>query len=265
MRSLLASLTARIDRSATAWRVRPAVARMIFWLPIAGALLLIPLRVFAEPAYRFILAEDGPVETVGFLCFAIATVAAGASAARLARGGATAAAILLGLGAVGLVFVTGEEIAWGQRMFGIVTPERLAAVNKQNELTLHNISVVQYPLTFAMLLVGAWGAAMSLLVAAPCPSHEEPRIVSLIIPPFFDSGAFAVTFVYRLMRYTVWRPSGFSVTKYAEWIEMSLGFGICVFLLLVYRRLARPRPERPLTAMAALGLQAAVVRSEEPR
>ena len=265
MRSLLTVLTARIDRSATAWRVRPGVARMVFWLPIAGALLLIPLRVFAEPAYRFILAEDGPVETVGFLCFAIATVAAGASAARLARGGATAAAILLGLGAVGLVFITGEEIAWGQRMFGIVTPESLAAVNKQNELTLHNISAIQHALTFAMLLVGAWGAAMPLLIAAPCPSLEEPGITSLIIPPFFASGAFALTFVYRLVRYTVWRPSGFSITKYAEWIEMSLGFGICVFLLLVYRRLAHARSERPLAAMAAFGLQREAARSKESR
>jgi hypothetical protein len=36
----------------------------------------------------------------------------------------------------------GEEISWGQRIFGVATPEAVARINLQNELTIHNIGAV---------------------------------------------------------------------------------------------------------------------------
>jgi hypothetical protein len=50
--------------------------------------------------------------------------------------------IYLGL-ALLFFFGAGEEISWGQRMFGFKTPEPLAQVNKQDELNLHNLSVLE--------------------------------------------------------------------------------------------------------------------------
>jgi hypothetical protein len=41
--------------------------------------------------------------------------------------------------AVLMFLVGGEEISWGQRLFGIVTPESLSAVNVQDEFNIHNI------------------------------------------------------------------------------------------------------------------------------
>jgi len=40
-------------------------------------------------------------------------------------------------------FGAGEEISWGQRIFGFKTPQELAQVNKQDELNLHNLSVLE--------------------------------------------------------------------------------------------------------------------------
>lgn len=40
-------------------------------------------------------------------------------------------------------FGAGEEISWGQRIFGFKTPESLAQVNKQDELNLHNLTVME--------------------------------------------------------------------------------------------------------------------------
>lgn len=40
-----------------------------------------------------------------------------------------------------LLFGMGEEISWGQRVFGIETPEFLAEVNAQKETNLHNLVV----------------------------------------------------------------------------------------------------------------------------
>lgn len=41
--------------------------------------------------------------------------------------------------AVLMFLVGGEEISWGQRLFGIGTPESLGAVNVQDEFNIHNI------------------------------------------------------------------------------------------------------------------------------
>ncbi|HSB00247.1 MAG TPA: hypothetical protein VLE49_06325 [Anaerolineales bacterium] len=40
-------------------------------------------------------------------------------------------------------FGAGEEISWGQRIFGFKTPDALAQVNKQDELNLHNLTVME--------------------------------------------------------------------------------------------------------------------------
>jgi len=40
-------------------------------------------------------------------------------------------------------FGAGEEISWGQRIFGFKTPEALAQVNKQDELNLHNLAIME--------------------------------------------------------------------------------------------------------------------------
>ncbi len=46
------------------------------------------------------------------------------------------------LGGVLMVFVAGEEISWGQRIFGFATPDFLASVNSQNEFNVHNIKAL---------------------------------------------------------------------------------------------------------------------------
>ena len=50
--------------------------------------------------------------------------------------------VYLGL-ALLFFFGAGEEISWGQRIFGFKTPESLVQVNKQDELNLHNLSVLE--------------------------------------------------------------------------------------------------------------------------
>ena len=46
------------------------------------------------------------------------------------------------LGGIVLVFVTGEEISWGQRIFGFATPDFLIGVNRQYEFNVHNINIL---------------------------------------------------------------------------------------------------------------------------
>ena len=58
--------------------------------------------------------------------------------------------IYFGLVAGGLFFIVGEEMSWGQHIFGWETPEPLAEVNAQNETTLHNLDFFQSPQDFLL-------------------------------------------------------------------------------------------------------------------
>lgn len=39
------------------------------------------------------------------------------------------------------IFCSGEEISWGQRIFGIETPQSIQKINIQGEINLHNLSI----------------------------------------------------------------------------------------------------------------------------
>ncbi len=44
------------------------------------------------------------------------------------------------LGGMAMLFIAGEEISWGQRIFGFATPDFLLPLNRQQEFNVHNIS-----------------------------------------------------------------------------------------------------------------------------
>lgn len=66
--------------------------------------------------------------------------------------------LILGLG---LLFITGEEISWGQRILGLSSPEVIKVNNAQGETTIHNINGLQdlqpiIYLAFSAYLSFAW-------------------------------------------------------------------------------------------------------------
>jgi hypothetical protein len=241
--------------------VSATLARAVFWIPLLGAIALIPTRVFADPVYRYLLAEDGPIEWLSFACFAIAALAAALSASRFAKSGDSVLALACGIGTVALAFVAGEEISWGQRIFGFSTPDELLSVNKQGELTLHNVATVQHVMHAAMLLVGAWGTLMPVLAPAAWRGSRLGALLDLFVPPFFLVGSFGLVFAYRLLRYTIWIPSGYSITRYAEWVELCVAFGACTFLVLICRNVGRRTGDLPLAEGSVVADECAPLRA----
>ena len=73
--------------------------------------------------------------------------------------------LLLCLYAAGCFFFAGEEISWGQRIFGFRTEtisEMIASTNKQDEFNLHNIPAFQRVRIIADVFCGLWGIAIPL-------------------------------------------------------------------------------------------------------
>ena len=85
---------------------------------------------------------------------------------------------------LGAFFVAGEEISWGQRIFGLSTPELLRQHNTQGELTLHNldafIDIFGYGHFIAARLIIGW-LLLSLVVAVGFPRHRD-KIQQMGVP-----------------------------------------------------------------------------------
>jgi len=211
-----------------------------FWFPLVAS-VLIALSRFKKPIYKFILHEDGPVESATFVFFILAVVVGLAVTWTRLKSGHRWQALLFLLFAFAMIFAAGEEISWGQRIFHLSIPEQLAEINKQDELTLHNIGSTLRVMNLVLLLGGAAGASAFLLNQQWRVERYLADVDFLIVPPFFVASWFFVVFAYRLFRLVVWRKSGFTITKYAEWTELCFAFALFTFGWMVYRHFVPDR------------------------
>lgn len=141
---------------------RPLVR--LWWMTTAVCALGVAL---AGPEWmpRGWTREDGPVEYAGFAAFLGASVLAFVAASRIRRAHRLAFAAAV-LGAV-LVVAAGEEISWGQRLFGTETPAVLVDGNRQDELNLHNIDGLQQKAIIAQFAVAGAGVMVAWFVRRP--------------------------------------------------------------------------------------------------
>ena len=82
--------------------------------------------------------------------------------------------------AVGLFFGAGEEISWGQRIFGIESSEFFSENNAQQETNLHNMVVGDVKLNkliFSNLMSIAFGIYFLVL---PILWNKSPKLKSLL-------------------------------------------------------------------------------------
>ena len=245
-----------IAASAEEWGISPRVAWIIACLPIVGAFAVF-MTYFNRPLYRFVTTDDGPIEWSQFICYALACVAgAGIAYKRFKAGHPWQALLFLGF-AFANFFIAGEEIAWGQRIFGLQTPDELKAINHQGEITVHNIQIVQDAFNFVLFLAGVYGSVAYFANQKLRIERYGDQANYLFVPPLFLVPSFLVVFGYKFIRYTVVRKPGFIVTKFGEWPELCLAFGFFVFAWLNYRRLAIKTAPMPVIQEATLGDKAA--------
>ncbi len=222
-----------VERDARDWGVGPRAAWATLATPfvvLAGAVALLAVR----PVWLALTAEDGPLEWVQFLVV-VAIVGATAGLGLTGwRHGLRVWGILYALVSLGALFVAIEEISWGQRIVGLVTPAELEEINRQGETNVHNIPLVQNLFGLAELVVAAYAVVASMIVAMRRPAIPH---LYLAVPPVLLAGLFLVPAVYRLARYTVVPEAGQTLNRIAEVAELMLYAAILAFVLLALRRL----------------------------
>lgn len=123
--------------------VRIAVAISVTCILSSSLLILLPLEAFTH-----LTDEDSWIENIGAISYLVATISFMATfimskgqGNRFAGRETSRNLVFLGLGL--LFFVAfAEEISWGQRIFGVETPEFLKEHNAQGETNLHNLSML---------------------------------------------------------------------------------------------------------------------------
>jgi len=203
------------------WGLSKRRSATLLAIPFAGAALL-GLAALVPALYDALVREDSLLEWVQVASYVAAFVFAGRSALRLY--GWVAAAF--GVFALGCLLAAGEEVSWGQRLFGLDTPEGLEAPNNQEELNVHDVVEVQGKLNLAVALASMYGLTAAWLV----------RRRVLLAPPIALGGAFLTMLAYAAARAAFFRHPGHAVAKYSEWPETCFAGALAVFALLVWRR-----------------------------
>lgn len=222
-----------------AWGVSDRAATVAYVLPLAGLVAVVASRADAG-LFRLLTREDSLLEWLQVVCFLAAAVFGAALAARLWRERARWPALAYVAFAAACVFIAGEEIAWGQRIFGIETPEALERVNEQGEVTLHNVEGVLVFFNAGMLLVGLAGTVLPWL--APRVEALRERPWRLFVPPRFLTTAFFVMFAYKAIRFTVLDESRYTIVKIGEWAELCVAAGLAAMAWFIWRCDGRDQP-----------------------
>ena len=121
-------------------RVESRGVPVFFWglIPAAFIINQILLEIFTPPQYlKPMHTEGGPHEALQFIIVAVCMPLAAYMAFKVKD---VYLKLWLALCALGCFYIAGEEISWGQHIFGWTTPEFWSAVNDQNETNLHNTS-----------------------------------------------------------------------------------------------------------------------------
>ena len=158
-------------------------------------------------SYRDAMQEDRLVEWLSVFTYTAAGAITLVRAVRARR-------VFDGLVGVFLLFVAGEEMSWGQRLFGITPPSYFLEHNTQQEMNVHNFSSIfggpKGP--FTLVLVGY--AVVMPLVALLAPGRRLLARIGASPPPLSAIPWFVAAIVLFQ-----WYPVSFT----GEWNELLAG------------------------------------------
>ncbi len=105
------------------------------------------------------------------------------------------------LGGLALVFVAGEEISWGQRIFGFTTPDFLMGLNVQNEFNVHNTGLVYFE------TIGSYGMLLLCLATGVAFCYRKDTLFGIPLPSMLLILGFLLALSYtRFHGYTMMSP-----------------------------------------------------------
>lgn len=181
------------------WYVHPVIAT-----GVAINIFILVLAVLwsgpdPKPLWR-LLSEDGIVEWMQFLCFAVTSVLLGYAAVdRWTREKRMSLGLLALIGLSALVALAAlEEISWFQRVLHVQSPEFFRQNNRQAETNLHNLALGNASIHKIILLKLIALAGLTHNLVLPLLARFRPAVktwvesLGLYLPPLPAAIAYLV-------------------------------------------------------------------------
>lgn len=226
-------------------RLPPAIvssplAAAIFFFPVVLFFGFLILCLIECDYYWDLRNQEGTFEHIQAVFYLAAFVLGVISAKRAYQQRRMPVFWLLALFSLGVFFVLGEEIAWGQALFGFNSPEFFQHHNQQGDMTLHNVWLVESGKWHhkAFLLVGLYGA-FAWLATRNLPVSDKRQF---LVPPWFLSLYFLPAAVWYGGNKTYIKMLGIP-GNHQETAELLLALGIFLLAACNLRRLGyAPEP-----------------------
>ncbi len=122
------------------------------------------------------------------------------------------------LGGMAMVFAAGEEISWGQRIFGFATPDFLMPLTQQKEFNVHNIANGMFTIIY---LNGTLLLCMATSAAFFC---RKDRLFGIPLPSILLMLGFLIILSYGGSGANLKEFSGANLREYIMSIRRSFGF-----------------------------------------
>lgn len=229
-----------IARGAQAWKFSTSAMFFIsLILPALAMLAGAATALMGKEAYKWFTREDGFAEDLQVLFFVLAWFLTFPVIGRLWKAGAKLFAAMYMVLCLGLFFIIGEEVSWGQRIFGWETSAEMKAINKQEETNIHNIEGVGDKIKWVHVVIGAYGTILPLVFLRAQLTARPLDAVMLLVPHFTLLPYFFTTLVWRLQA-NLWKPPKslyFVITEYSEVMELVLAMAFFAVLLFQFRNL----------------------------
>ena len=198
------------------------------------------LAVFNPEQFKNLIKEDGIFENFQTVLYFLAAVFAFLTSVKLIIDKKRILSVFFILLAGGLFFIAGEEISWGQRIFNLETPTIIDNINRQNELTIHNIKYVQSKIDYMYMIIGLLGAFSGLLAKKFFPNFYKKYEIAFpsLILIFYFLAAFRYYFLNQFMvfSYQLFTFERISIGNRQEVSETLLAFGFAYFTYDAYIR-----------------------------
>lgn len=181
------------------WYVHPAIAVAVL---INVFVMGLAIAWSGDPAkLQRLLVEDGIVEWMQFLCFAVTSgLLAFAAVEHWQRERRIDLPLLALAGLAGIVALAAlEEISWFQRILNVATPEYFAQNNRQGETNLHNLAIGEkgsIHKTILLKLIAIAGLTHNIVL--PLLARKRPAVrdfverFGLYLPPLSASVVYIV-------------------------------------------------------------------------
>ena len=239
----------RLKVALQAYRIKPWLAKLIMLSPILLALVVVWVLAFPPTPSVYSISREwvimGEHHPVGMLSF-VFDVLAGTLGLALVwhakkRGEGLFVVGFYALFSIGMLFLAGEEVAWGQWIVGpevLPTPSWMYDMNAQHEISLHNMGTTEGANEGSKHLRKMWGPAGVLGVFLGVWVYSRQRFRK-VAPPVMLLPWFLVLIILEDPLITSWAPS--AAWPLSEVKEMMIGIIGFLFVWLNARMLSSIR------------------------